>query len=333
MGDDDRIVFHDRPEDAKPEPAPAPAAVPGPSPAPEAVPAPQPAGAGVKVDAFIDEAGRKLSDEERAKANIKMFSKSALRQFVLDLIAELSKLTCEEHVRQIEDLRRKIADLESGKAVNDLKAAIEQEKAGARSDYNTQTESLQTDHQATLKRLRDESEAEFNKRKNEIEVELFRLRARNPQLESELARAQSDLERLNVELAMFQELQRQLGSGKGKTKAELEKIVADLRSRIQELEAELGYFTLEEEHEAEAFAQKAEQTSERLLAKADARSEAIAVGARQAALDARAAAAKFDALRDEMHQNHGSIANIVEMVKLLKEIAAARGVAGLGDNA
>ncbi len=337
MADDDKFVLHDRPDPpaggvppVPPEEAtqvrkPDAAPVPAPAPAPGA-----PGGVGERVDQFIDQ-GRKVTAEEAAGLKIRKYTKEGLRQFVLDLIAELSRKTCEEHVREIADLKAKIAALEAGTMIVGLRKEVDDAKAAMRSDFNTEQEGLRAAQDAEKRRLREEQEAEQARKLNELTTALLKLRESNPKLEARLGDALNTLERLNVELAMYQELQRQLKSGQGRTKLELERIVAELRNRVLELESELEYFSLEEEPDAEAFAQKADALAERLLAAADAKSEVLGVAARQAGLDARGAEVKFLALRQQMHDNNASIATVAEMVKYLKDVKTARDVAKLGE--
>jgi hypothetical protein len=327
MGDDEKFVFHDRPDAPKP-PSDDDRTLRAPpsSPAPEAAPAPDapPSNAAGKVDQFIGEAGRKLTDEERAQAKVRLFSKAGLRQFVQDLIDELSRRTCEDHVREIADLREKIRMLEAGETIARLRKELEDEKATVHSDFNSQKESLGNSFEAGKKSILDAAESETAGRRAEIERELAALRLSSADKEAKLRNAQAALDRLNIELSTLQELKNKLVGTSQLSRAELEKIIAALKARHLELECELEWFGLEEEPDAEAVARDAEELAAKLAVRNDAFHESLSFALRRVGVDALAAAAKFKALRTEMHIGNGAIDVVVDMVRHLKDIEAAR---------
>ena len=329
MGDDEKFVFHDRPDppkaggEAAGETPPAPMSPPPAEPA-AAAPAPARPDAAGKVDQFIGEAGRKLTDAERGQAKVRLFSKAGLRQFVQDLIDELSRKTCEDHVREIASLREKIRLLESGEEVARLRKELEDEKATIHSDFNSQKESLGNGFETGKKRILDSAESETAGRRDEIEKELASLRLSSADKEAKLRNALAALDRLNVELSMLQELKRQLVGSSQLSRVELEKKIALLKARQIELECEVEWFGLEEEPDPEAVARDAEELAGKLATRNDAFHESLAFAMRRVAVDALAAAAKFKALRTEMHIGNGSIDVVVDMVRHLKDLEAAR---------
>jgi hypothetical protein len=272
-----------------------------------------------KLDGFLQASGQVLSPEEQQQKKIRRLSKDDLRRFVQDLIAELSRRTCEEHVQEIVSLRNAIAALQAGQDQARAREQAEAEKASLRSEFNAVLEQTRSGHEAEMKRIQDEADAQVSGRRDALTKELDDLRRLVAEREAKLASSTAQLEALNVELAAMRQLDEQLKGGHGKTRVELEKMVSDLKARIGEYEVELEYFAAVEDFDAEAFSREADELAGRLDAQ-----PAMQDAVRQAAADARTAASAFAALKEEMEKGVGSIWVVVDMVKHVKACEAAR---------
>jgi hypothetical protein len=272
-----------------------------------------------KLDGFLQASGQVLSPEEQAQKKIRRLSKDDLRRFVQELIAELSKKTCEEHVQEIVSLRNAIAALQAGQDQAKAREQLESEKSALRSEFNAVLEQTKNDHDAAVRRIQEDAEAQVSGRRAELARELEELRRLIAEREARLASATAQLEALNVELAAMRQLDEQLKGGHGLTRVELEKKVADLKARIVDYEVELEYFAAVEDFDAEAFSREADELAGRLDSQ-----PAMQDAVRQAAAEARTAASAFAALREEMEKGLGSVWVVVDMVKHVKACEAAR---------
>jgi chromosome segregation ATPase len=275
-----------------------------------------PAKAQGKIDEFLNQ-GQRLSEEEKAKKNIKVFSKQQIREFVMKLIDELAGKSCSEHIKEIYQLREQLEGLsrQAAKEIEALKAQRQQELDDLRKEFNDLIAQMKSDHEAELNRIRESAAAEMRDRLIQLEKELEMERGRAADLEAKLAAALAEIERLNMELAA---LRKSLNTQDARTRAELMKLIAELEARIVELELGLDYFDLEEEIDAPALQARVDAVLPRLGGSApfeDAVKKSLA--------DALGAAKKFEALQKTMYENKASIAVVVDMVKAVKDAQGA----------
>jgi DNA repair exonuclease SbcCD ATPase subunit len=279
-----------------------------------------------KLNEFLA-SGQRLSEEEKAKKNIKVFSKQQIREFVLKLIDELAGKSCADHIKEIYQLREQLEGLsrQAAKEIDGLKAQRDHDLEDLRKEFNDLIAQMKIDHENELNRLRESAAEGVRDRLAQLEKELEIERGRAADLDARLAAALAEIERLNLELAA---LKKALDSAELRSRAELLKIIAELEAKIHELELGLDYFDLEEEIDTAAFTARVEAVLPRLQG-----SDALATAARKALADALDAGKKFDALRQMMNENKASIGVVVDMVKMVKDAQSAAARVGVAEQA
>ena len=155
-----------------------------------------------KLNEFLA-SGQRLSEEEKAKKNIKVFSKQQIREFVLKLIDELAGKSCADHIKEIYQLREQLEGLsrQAAKEIESLKAQRDHDLDDLRKEFNDLIAQMKVDHENELNRLRESAAEGVRDRLAQLEKELEIERGRAADLEARLAAALAEIERLQMELA------------------------------------------------------------------------------------------------------------------------------------
>ncbi len=269
-----------------------------------------------ELQKFLDQ-GQRLSEEEKAKKNIKVFSKQQIREFVAKLIDELAGKSCADHIKEIYQLREQLEGLsrQAAKEIESLKAQRQQELDDLRKEFNDLIAQMKADHDAEIQRIRDAAAGEMRDRLIQLEKELEIERGRAQDLEAKLLAALAEIERLQTELAA---LRASLNTQDARSRAELLKIIAELEARIVELELGLDYFDLEEEIDAPALQARVDAVLPRLGG-----STPMEDAVKRALSDSLGAAKKFEVLQKLMFENKAGVGIVVDMIKAVKDAQSA----------
>jgi uncharacterized coiled-coil protein SlyX len=187
--------------------------------------------------------------------------------------------------------------------------------------YKGMTEAKLIEKIEELERLvaaeREKVELEYRDRLHELEKRLAVEQGKVGDLEARLAAAQAEIDRLNQEL---EALRKALSSEDLRSRAELERLVAELQAKIFELEMGLDYFDLEEAPDPERARPALEEAGKRLESMPSV-GTAAAVRDRLAKLTAelKTAQEKFDLLKEKMDEGKGTIGVVVDLVKAVKD--------------
>jgi chromosome segregation ATPase len=249
--------------------------------------------------------GRIIAPGENARP-IRVLDKGMLKQMVLELLQKYGNMG---EAKLIE----RIHELEGAAARERERLEAEAEERFQRMEAELRERIKELERQ--MVEVREKAREEFRARIEELEKMLLVERGRAGDLEAKLAEALAEIDRLSAELAA---VQKSITSTEGKTKAELERLVAELQAKILELEMGLDYFTLEEEIDPARMASAVEEAGGRSGDRSDVKDRLAWLSER-----ARVAHETFGLLQQKMHDGKGTVGVVVDMVKQLKSEVSA----------
>jgi hypothetical protein len=267
-----------------------------------------------------------------AAGGVRRYSRPDFVRWLGELARSHAAALCEAHVREIADLKRRLEQARA--ALETAKAGVQQRRDGDvaafRSTSGSEIERMKSIHEATKVRWLQGVEDEVRRRFGQLGPELDAIRAANAAREAELLARRSRIETLELELAMLRRLHEGVLR---ETVADLEKRLALLRLRHDELDSELGHFSLEPDPQPAAARMQADMASLELMGSGGPRNEALSLAARRASLAAQEAAAAIDALIAEMNADRAPVSVVVELVRRFKDVDTVRAIVATASDA
>ena len=263
---------------------------------------------------------------------VRRYSRPDFVRCLQELARGLAVARCAAHVGEIAELKRRIeeARLADGAAKDGLERRHASAAGEVTSRSNSEIERMKSVHEATKVKWAQGVEDEVRRRFGQLGPELAAIRAANAAREAELLVRLATIEVLNLELAMLQQLH---AGVLRETREQIEKRLAALRLRHDELDSELGHFSLDPDPQPGAARVRADMVSLELMGAGGPRNDALSLSARRASVSALDAAAAIDALTAEMNADRAPVSVVIDLVKRFKDVDTIRAIVATASDA